>query len=375
MGLLSGTSMDGISTALVDITSQGNDIHVDPIRWETYPYPPQFKKSLLNLARSGTVEDLCEINYRLGELFAEAAIALMEEGDEEVDLIGSHGQTICHLPAQKPNNATTTLQIGEADVIAQETGITTVSDFRQRDVAAGGEGAPLLPYVVYHLFKSDKENRGILNLGGIADITYIPTKPNLHNVIAFDTGPGNMIIDQLAREFSNQEKQFDKNGRMAAQGEVNDDLLIWLMKHPFIKKDPPKSTGRIDFGQNFVSKLLEKAAKYKLTKQDIMATTTAFTANAIYWNCKHYLGELDRIIASGGGIHNQTLMKMLTKRFHIPIETTEVYGIPIEAKEPIGFAVLAYQTYYRRPNNLPKVTGASENVILGKISPGEKNRE
>ncbi len=371
VGLMSGTSMDGVSAALVEINSNGVNLEVELIKYETIPYPRELKARLLRLASSGDVKELCRLNFAVGEVFANAALRI-SDGEPEIDLIGSHGQTICHLPALNNNNFIYTLQIGEPDIIAERTGVTTVADFRPRDIAAGGQGAPLIPFVDYKLFRSEERSRVLLNIGGIANLTYLPAGAGIDQVIAFDTGPGNMIIDQLIRIITNREKEYDKNGELAAQGKVNPKLLGQLMDHPFIKRHPPKSTGRKDFGIKFAEDLYHKAGELNLAEKDLVATTTAFTAQSVFRNSQNYIGPIDELIVSGGGTHNRTLMGMLEERFECRIVTTDSYGIPVQAKEAVGFALLAYQTYRRRVNNVPSATGADHPTILGKISWGKK---
>ncbi len=253
-------------------------------------------------------------------------------------------------------------------MIAERTGITTVGDFRPRDIAAGGEGAPLIPFVDYKLFRSSSENRVGLNIGGISNVTYLPAGGSLDDVLAFDTGPGNMILDQLMRDITGGEKEYDEDGKIAASGEVNPNLLDWLMKDEFVNASPPKSTGREDFGRDFAEKVKNRSEKLNLEKRDLIATVTAFTAESIKINCKNHLGKVDKIIAAGGGTKNDTLMKEIEKRFEAEVTTTAEYGIPVEAKEAMGFAILALETYRARPSNVPNATGASKHVPQGKIS-------
>lgn len=344
---------------------------------ETYPYSPELKRQLIALGESGTTRELCSMNFYLGELFAEAALKVIEKAGrfrEEIGLIGSHGQTICHLPQGLEGfrfSVPSTLQIGEIDVIAERTGITTIGDFRPKDIAAGGEGAPLIPYADYYLFYSLHKHRVILNIGGIANVTYIPARASLNEIIAFDTGPGNMVIDGVLRRLTGDESAYDKNGEIAAKGRVNQRLLQELMHHPFISRCPPKSTGREEFGEGFLAQLMERARSLRLSDEDLVTSVTAFTAGAIAENCQRFLGRIDEVIVSGGGAHNRTLLRMLEERLKgVYVTTTQAYGIPVEAKEAIGFAILAYQAFHHRANNVPSATGAKHPVILGKISWG-----
>lgn len=382
VGLMSGTSMDGITAALVDICDlpggDGRIKKVELIAYETVPFSKELRERLTTLSESGSIPELCVMNFYLGELFADAALQVMKKAGKhphEVDLIGSHGQTVCHLPrgldAAGEFSRPSTLQIGEIDIIAERTGITTVGDFRPRDMAAGGEGAPLIPYVDYVLFASSEKSRVLLNIGGIANVTYIPAGAGLDEIKAFDTGPGNMVIDRVVQEVSGGEKQFDVDGAMAASGGIDQELLQELMKHPFIHRDPPKSTGREEFGEPFAIWLLEEARKRGLGPEDLVATVTAFTVESIVENCRRFLGPFEELIASGGGARNLTIMRWLAERLPgVKVTTTGEYGIPVQVKEAVGFAILAYQTLKRRPNNVPAATGAKRHVVMGKIAWG-----
>ena len=372
---MSGTSMDGVTAALAKI----EDIpevqeHARPrlkvrlLTYETYPYPLAVREHLLELCEAGSTRKLCTMNFQLGEIFAAAALKIIEKAGKkpsDIGIIGSHGQTVCHLPRQG------TLQIGEPAVIAERTGITTVGDFRPRDIAAGGEGAPLIPYVDYVLFSSPKISRVLLNIGGIANVTYLPAGTGLEEIKAFDTGPGNMLLDGVMQRLTKGELSYDKDGALASKGRVYSDLLAELMRHPFIRKAPPKSTGREEFGNAFLDKILDIAQQKGLSTEDLLATLTAFTVESIVENCRLFLGEFTELIASGGGAKNRALMRGLGERLvGVKVTTTQEYGIPVEAKEALGFAILAYQTLNHRPNNVPAATGAKRAVVLGKITQG-----
>ncbi|MBS3765725.1 anhydro-N-acetylmuramic acid kinase, partial [Candidatus Bipolaricaulota bacterium] len=328
IGLMSGTSMDGITAALTDIEFMDDEPVVELLQYETFPYPEDLKTRLMNLVKGGNVKELCEINFKIGEQFAKAAKELMEGTEEKVELIGSHGQTVCHLPAVEDENETYTLQIGEPDLIAEETEVTTIADFRTRDVAAGGGGAPLIPYMDYRLFRSNQENRLALNLGGIANVTYLPKRGTIDDLIAFDTGPGNMVLDQLVRNYTHGEKEYDEDGRWANRGTINEDLLDMLMEHPFTSREPPKSTGRQGFGKEFADEVELAGDKLGLSREDVLATVTGFTAETVKRSCYKYLGEIDRVIASGGGTENSTLMEELRNRLSAKVVTTKEFGIP-----------------------------------------------
>ena len=369
IGLMSGTSMDGITAALTEILEKDGKLDIKLLSYETFPYPEELREELMEVAEDGHLNDLCRLNFEIGEKFAEAAENLLNE--EEVELIGSHGQTVCHLPPDGNGGKTYTLQIGEADVIAERTGIKTVADFRTRDVAAGGEGAPLIPFVDYKLFQSNSKNRVALNIGGIANITYLPTGGGKGEVIAFDTGPGNMVLDQLVRDLTDGRMNYDENGAMARRGEVSEQLLSKLMDNPYFDRSPPKSTGRKDFGKAFTNSVKERGRQMGMDTNDIIASVTAFTAESIKYSCDKYLRAVDELIAAGGGTENDTLMEELQNRVNFPVKTTDEFGIPPEAKEAVGFAILAYETNKGRPSNILGATGAKKYVVLGKISSGE----
>jgi len=360
--------MDGITAALVKLTGKNESLDFQLLDHETFNYPVELKQRLLTLVDGGSIEELTRLNYEVGQEFADAAVELSRGSKAPIDLIGTHGQTVCHLPREGKQERTYTLQIGEAAVIAEETGVTTISDFRSSDVAAGGEGAPLIPYVDYMLFRSDTEDRIALNLGGIANLTHLPAGGTLGEIAAFDTGPANMVLDNLVRNFTDGEEEFDRDGKWAAQGSTDQELLNWLMNREFVKKKPPKSTGRKDFGKYFAKRVEQKGRKLNLSRSDILATVTVFTAEAVSYNCKSYLEGMDTVIASGGGTRNETMMAELSRRLDARVTTTKEYGLSPEAKEAAGFAILAYETSLGRPSNVPGATGARRPVILGKVS-------
>jgi anhydro-N-acetylmuramic acid kinase len=392
IGLISGTSVDGIDAVIVDISDEIRDhdsISVNVLGFATYSYPEGVRERLLEVSSSGggSVEKICHLNAYLGELFARAAIQITEETGmslQEIELIGSHGQTIHHLPHSMDEygiSVTSTLQIGEPSIIAERTGITTVADFRPRDMAAGGEGAPFAPYAHYLLFRHATKHRIIINIGGISNLTYIPAGASAEHVIAFDTGPGNMILDQLMVKFTNGAMTYDEDGQRAAEGTCHDVLLDWMMSHPYLERKPPKSTGREEFGESFVARLYEQSRKLGVSENDFLATTTVFTAETIFKSYEAFLpleknihDDLE-IVFCGGGVRNQTLMTLLQKRFApLPISSVERFNIASDALEAITFALLARETILGKPSNLPGVTGASHPVILGKILPGSRFR-
>jgi anhydro-N-acetylmuramic acid kinase len=342
-GLISGTSVDGIDVAVVDI-----DDGIQVVATRTVPYPPEVREAILSISNVATV---ARLNFLLGELFAEA---LQKTGVplETIDLIGSHGQTIFHegQPVEfLRRKIASTLQIGEAAVIAERTGIETIADFRSSDMAAGGNGAPLVPILDYQLFKHPECARVALNIGGIANITVIPANASAEDVIAFDTGPGNMLMDALA-------PPFDRDGDGARAGRVNDALLARLLDDPYYHRPPPKSCGREQYGAEFIR-----------NSGIDLATATELTVQTIALAIARYPETAD-VIVSGGGAHNRYMMERLRVVLRPKITTSAEFGIDVDAKEAILFAVLAYQTYHRRPGNIPSATGARKPAILGKVS-------
>jgi anhydro-N-acetylmuramic acid kinase len=334
---------------------------------------------VLHACLHGTVAEICELNFLLGEFFARAALTVIRQANRkpsQITAVGSHGQTIHHLPNAKTPS---TLQIGEPCVIAERTGITTVGDFRVRDMAAGGQGAPLVPYADWALFTHDQRPRIIQNIGGIGNLTLLPPRAELDDVVAFDTGPGNMVIDAAVTALSRGKQTFDRNGRLAAAGQTSPELLADCMKHPFIRRDLPKTTGREEFGEMFLSWLLARARRRRLTDADIVATVTEFTAASIANAYRRFvLPKLNardlaklQIILGGGGVKNPTLVRLLFEHIGVgTLCTHEDFGIPSSAKEPLAFAILAHETLLGKPGNVPAVTGARRAVALGKIVPG-----
>ncbi len=383
IGLISGTSTDGIDAALVEVGGAGEDLRLKLLRYRTYPYPAGVRPRLLALAtRHRPLADLCHLNVYLGELFAQAAQSLAREAGmslSEINLIGSHGQTVQHLPHPRKEGVLSirsTLQIGEPSVIAERTGVTTVADFRPRDIAAGGEGAPLTPYLHHHLFRDPVRTRMIVNIGGISNVTFLPAGKGLESVIAFDTGPGNMLIDGLMQRGSNGRKRMDRHGRTALAGVVHARLLRLLMKHPFLHRPPPKTTGREAFGSLLLDRLLRHGRRFALSHADLVATATAFTAHSIAFNYDSFLKPIvpaDEVVVGGGGVRNPALMDPLRELLRpAQVRTFEDFGMDSKAVEAMAFALLAYEAFRGHPNNVPSATGASRPVVMGKILPGRK---
>lgn len=376
IGLMSGTSADGVDAACVRIRRSQEHLEVELLAHLTRPLPDWWRALVCRAARSELgVAEVCLANQVGGELFAEAALSVAEAAGmaaSEIHLVGSHGQTVFHCPAPRSlgdRRVRCTLQVGDISVIAARTGIITVGDFRQADVAAGGQGAPLVPLVDYLLFRSDRCDRIIQNIGGIANLTWLPAGGSRHQVLAFDTGPGNVLIDAVARRLAG--RPYDVDGAMARRGRPCPELLAWLLQHPYYRKSPPKSTGREEFGDQYVTQLLERARG--LSPEDVVATVTQLTALTIADAYRRFLppprSGVAEVYVSGGGAQNPTLMEWLTRLLRPwPVRPHEELGIPGAAKEAVAFAVLAALAAWRVPGNLPQVTGASRPVVLGKVA-------
>ncbi|WP_242260997.1 anhydro-N-acetylmuramic acid kinase AnmK [Bacillus cereus group sp. BfR-BA-01453] len=374
-GVMSGTSLDGIDVALVRIEGSGVDSKVKLIHFTTVPFRNDIKSEIqqaLSIENSN-VQLICSLNFKLGLCFANAVKEVCKEANfslEQLDLIGSHGQTIYHQPKPEGNMIASTLQIGEPAVIAYDTNTTVISNFRTMDMAAGGQGAPLVPYSEVILYRDPSKNRLLQNIGGIGNVTVIPSQKSDQNVIAFDTGPGNMIIDEVCQRLF--QLPYDQNGEIAEQGEVVDEILTYCMNHPFLKMNPPKSTGREQFGEEFVSQLLKRYEKH--SKENILTTVTMFTASSIVHHYKEFIlpyYEIDEVILGGGGSYNNTLVEMI--RYGLKDEKCTIFiqediGYSSEAKEAIAFAILANETYHRNPSNVPSATGAKKTVVLGNVT-------
>jgi len=367
VGLMSGTSADGVDAALVEVEGVGETTRVRLLAFATQPYEPALRARILALGEAG-VEELLWLHYRLGEEFARAALAVIEPARRQglaVHLIGSHGQTARHHPrAAVSGGRAATLQVAEPAVIAERTGLPVVADFRPRDVAAGGEGAPLVPLVDWLLFRRPGVVRACLNLGGIANVTVLPEQ--LGGVRAFDLGPANMPLDLVVAAWTGGAESFDRDGARAAAGRVDGALLAELLRHPFLAQPPPKSTGRETFGAAFVQPLLGRFAD---RPDDLLATLTRFVAEAVAEGLRRHVPErVDEVLVSGGGTHNRTLMGALAECLApVPVRSVEAEGMDPDAKEAIAFAVLANETLFGRPGNLPAATGAAGPRILGKI--------
>lgn len=377
VGLISGTSMDGIDAALVHISDSPDSPKVKTLAFATRPYPAAVRRRVMHAAEGGalTTGELSELNFLLGEYFAKAATSVCQRAGVQtarLAAIGSHGQTVFH---QGPGGRTakfhpaSTLQIGEPAVIAERTKARVVSDFRTADVAAGGHGAPLVPLVDYLLLRDAKIGAVALNIGGIANVTVIRAGARLQDVVGFDTGPGNMVMDSLARQASGGRMACDEGGRMARRGKVQQPLLRKILNLPFFRKAPPKSAGREQFGTDFLARYFSPSKR--LPMEDLMATAAELTARSIAEALQRFVlrrHRVGRIIVSGGGAYNPFLMERLACLMpRLAVFTSDRFGLPIDAKEAIAFAVLADRTLHRLPGNLPRVTGAARAVVLGTV--------
>ena len=377
IGIMSGTSLDGVDAALVKIEGRGIETRVELLGFTTTEIPESLKAEIKRAVKptTGTVDLLCSLNFKLGYLFADAAKAVCRESGfpiEKVDFIASHGQTVWHIPKPDGEFARSTLQIGEPAVIAYETGVRVISNFRTMDVAAGGEGAPLVPYSEFVLYASPDENVALQNIGGIGNVTVLPSTGNMADVYAFDTGPGNMIIDEVMQRLYG--RPYDEGGKVAASGVVNAKMLDELMSHPYISMPLPKSTGREMFGEQYTVAMLDRWGS--LPSADLVATATAFTARTIAEAYRRFVipkWPIGRTVLGGGGAHNATLRRMLGEELpDVKVVTQDEIGLSSDAKEAIAFAIMGNETMYGYPSNVYSATGASRPVILGNITPAPR---
>ncbi len=375
IGLMSGTSMDGIDTALVRISGNGLDTKIELVDFATYPYENRVRFALQEINNLSAIK-LSDLNFVVGEAFSDATISIIEKAGlkpEEIDLIGSHGQTVYHNPPSMKSEFSSTLQIGEADVIAENTGITTIADFRTRDIALGGEGAPLVPYVDYLLFRETDKVKIALNIGGISNSTLITT--NLDDVLAYDSGPGNMLIDDVIRIHTHGKENFDKDGKIACSGEVDYKILYHLLNNDYYKESPPKTTGREMFGREEAKRLYKLVENKSIKLNVLISTLVQLTVDTICNSYEDFIlskWKIDEVILSGGGAFNPVIVERLMEKLKpIPLSISEKYQIPPDSKEAIAFAILANETIFTNYSNLPNVTGARSGAPLGKISIGK----
>lgn len=378
VGLMSGTSADGVDAVVARIAGTGRGLKATILAHVHQSFGPPLRQQILRVALEGRVGEICELNFGLGEEFARAALAAIRKAGlkpGEITAIASHGQTIHHLPnARTPS----TLQIGEPAVVAARAGITTVANFRVADMAAGGQGAPLVPYADWALLTDPRRPRIVQNIGGIGNLTFLPANGKIEQVIAFDTGPGNMLIDGAMSALTAGKRTYDRAGDRAAKGQVSQKLLTALMRHPFLTKPPPKTTGREEFGAPFLRRVLTISRRLRLSDYDIISTLTAFTAATIadayerfvFPKLKLTTRPQLQVILGGGGAKNPALRRMLRERLgNAELLTHEQIGIPNSAKEALAFAILAHETLQGKPSNVPSATGAKRPVLLGMLVP------
>lgn len=377
-GVMSGTSADGVDVALVRFRGQGSYLHFDLIGHHHFAYPKALRQAVLAAmnARTISVAELSRLNFRLGDFYAEAVRSAQQKSrSAKLELVGCHGQTIYHQGEAAPylgKKIACTWQTGEGAIVAARLGLPVVSDFRPADMAAGGKGAPLVPLLDYVMFRDKDKHTGrvVQNIGGIANLTAIPAGAQPGDLLAFDTGPGNMVIDQLMQTLFHQ--PYDRNGVVAARGSILKPVLEELLRAGYFKRKPPRTAGREEFGGAYVKAFLRKCGQ--AARQDIIATATALTASSIAQAIERFVlprGSHRRLIVSGGGTQNPTLMKMLANeagKLGLKVRHSDAFGVPSQAKEAVAFALLAYQTWLRLPGNVPSATGAEKPVILGKIS-------
>jgi len=411
LGLMSGTSADAIEIALARISGAPPHLNAQLLHHASIRFPPGLRQEILRVAEQQPISagNLSQLNFRLGEMFAEAALAACRRfhlNPKKIELIGSHGQTIFHQGQPVPcfgRRTSSTLQIGEGAVIAARTGVTTISDFRPADIAHGGQGAPLVPYADYLLYRHAKLGRVSLNLGGIANVTVIPANAKPSQILAFDTGPANMLIDALVSHFTHGRQRFDQDARLAQQGRSFPRLVNELMRDPYLKLAPPKSTGREYYGHAYVKTLLALGRRHHAKPNDLIRAATIFTSLSIVDALNRFVlpkTKIHQLIVSGGGSHNPLLMAQLhaalgnqvvgvrfsasqhpvgaqhaapqTRKIPTPgniqILPSSELGVPEDAKEAFAFALMAYETFHQRPSNVPSATGARRPAILGKIS-------
>ncbi|PYV85787.1 MAG: anhydro-N-acetylmuramic acid kinase [Acidobacteria bacterium] len=377
VGLMTGTSLDGVDAALVEIIGSGLLTQIKLKYFYSVPFDSKVRDQLLRVAsgRLVSAQVISHLNFLLGILYSEAVFKLCKGARidlHQLDLIGSHGQTIFHQSEPSVfcgRKIASTLQIGEPSFLAENTGVTTISDFRPRDMAAGGKGAPLIPYVDYILFRDLRQGRVLLNIGGIANVTSIPASPKIIQVRAFDTGPGNMPIDIVVRRFTQNEKKFDHRGEIARSGKVIPTLLEDLLADPYFALKPPKTAGREQFGEHFTSKLLDQDGSRCF--EDLVCTATEVTAQSVARAITELVlpqAHIDQLIISGGGAYNDFLLQRLRALLpQLEVLRSDDFGIPANAKEAVGFAILANETLNLHSGNIPSATGARHPVVLGKV--------
>ena len=373
VGLMSGTSLDGVDTVLCEISGQDESTKVKQLYFKTYDIPESLRTKIRKCCSRELipVDLICSLNFELGYLFADSVKSLCKDANvklEDLSFIASHGQTIFHIPKAYDDYVPSTLQIGEAAIIANECKTKVISNFRVMDMAVGGEGAPLVPYSETLLYSEENQAVALQNIGGIGNVTVLPKKGDTKKVIAFDTGPGNMMIDEAVRTFYG--KKYDTDGYYARQGNLIPSLAAELKEHPYFNLEIPKTTGREMFGEHFTKSILEKY--HSCEPNDLIHTFTWFTAYSIAYHYKKYLISeygLKKCIIGGGGAYNSYLLELIRNEIpEVTVMTQEEHGFSSEAKEALAFVILGNQTYHRSPSNVPSATGAKKSVILGQIT-------
>lgn len=372
VGLMSGTSLDGIDAVLCDICGSGNTTRIKQLEFTTLPLSSEIKEKIKRCCNNqATVAQVCSLNFELGELFAEAVQSVCKQygvKTTQLGFIASHGQTIYHIPRKTSDYAASTLQIGESAVIAQRCGCPCIANFRVKDMAAGGEGAPLVPFSEYILYSKKDEAVALQNIGGIGNVTVLPANGSIDDVFAFDTGPGNMVIDEAMQCLFNL--AYDDNGTIASKGKLIEPLMEQLKKDSYLSLVPPKTTGREVYGSNYTHQLLNQYNT--CNPEDIIATLTWFTAYSIAENYRRFIldkHDVKKVILGGGGAHNASLRHFLANELPgIAVLTQEDLGYSSDAKEAIAFVILGNETLHHQFSNVPKATGAKQKVILGNVT-------
>ena len=378
IGLMGGTSADGVDAALVQIDGYGSETKVKQMGYVSIPFEDAVRERILQIAQGdfGGSRELARMNVLLGQLYMEACTRLCRVAGipfEKVDLIGSHGQTVYHQPQKERylgREVATTYQIGDVSILCEEIGAPVVSDFRVRDMAAGGQGAPLVPYTEYLLYRKKDEDVALQNIGGMGNVTFLPGGGQMSQLIAFDTGPGNVLIDAVVAKISDGKVRYDDGGRMAAEGHVSKELLRWLMDDGYLRQAPPKTTGREKYDLSYQQKLYQKANSLGVMEYDLLATVTRYTAETIAYALRNHLPRLPQtLVLGGGGSYNQTLVSQIRELLpEVQVVCNEELGWNGDAKEAVAFAILANETIHGQCNNAPAATGALHPVIMGKIS-------
>ncbi|MDF2717533.1 MAG: anhydro-N-acetylmuramic acid kinase [Paenibacillus sp.] len=380
IGLMSGTSLDGVDAAIVRVEGKGLETRAELVGFTTVPYDDKLREKLKELCsvNHSDVAKVCGMNFYIADVFADAAERAAKEAGltmNDIDLISSHGQTIWHIPVADEQDwslVRSTLQIGDLSVIAKRTGKPVVGDYRTADMAVGGQGAPLVPYADFILFRDGKKGRILQNIGGIGNCAAIPAGGLPEQIVAFDTGPGNMLIDQAVHTLSGGAKSYDAGGEWSAQGNADEAVVAEMMSHPYFAMLPPKTTGREVFGKAYAQQWIRRMQDKGLSDADIVATFTAFTAHSIAQSYRDFVlpaTSVEEVVVSGGGAHNGTLLAMLAEL--LPgqtVTTSDTLGISSDAKEAVAFAVFGNNFLFGIPNNLPSATGAPVPTIMGKLA-------